>query len=66
MSNIYLNITIEKKLRSQNFDFSKFKKFAFRSGFEELQLTQIQTSFCNLKIRALGEKLCAAFQLFSF
>ena len=49
---------------------SKFKKFIARSVFGELQLTQIslnfQNSCCNLKIRGLVVKLCAAFLLFLF
>ena len=67
MSNIYLKVTIEtfSKLR-----FSGFKKFATGSLFGVLQLSQIslnfQTSSCNLKIRALGAKLCVAFLLFWF
>ena len=65
MSIIYLRVTIEtfSKLR-----FSGFKKFVTRSVFEELQLTQIslnfKTSYCDLKIRGLGPKLCVAFLLF--
>ena len=43
--------------------FSNFKKFVTRSVFGELLLTQIsfnfQTSFCNVKIRGLGAKLCS-------
>ena len=64
MSIIYLRVTIEtfSKLR-----FSGFKKFVTRSVFEELQLTQIslnfKTSYCDLKIRGLGPKLCVAFLL---
>ena len=42
MPNIYLNVTIEKNWRSQNF---KFKKFVIRSAFGELQLTQISFNF---------------------
>ena len=65
MSNIYLKVTIETMSK---FRFSGFKKFAPRSVFGELQLTQIllnfKTSCCNLKIRGLGAKLCVAFLLF--
>ena len=68
MSNIYLKATIEKKRRSQNFQFSKFKKIIFRSVFGELQLTQISSDFknscCNLNIGSLGAKLSVAFLLF--
>ena len=68
MSNIYLKATIEKKRRSQNFQFSKFKKIIFRSVFGEIQLTQIssdfKTSCCNLNIGSLGAKLRVAFLLF--
>ena len=70
MSNVYLNVTIEKNWRSQNFYFSKFKKFVSKSVFGELQLTQISLNFktfcCNLEIRGLGAKLCVTFLLFSF
>ena len=49
--------------------FSKFKKFVATSVFGELQLTQMSlnfnTSFCNLKIRGVGTKMCVAF-LFNF
>ena len=48
----------------------KFKKFVSRSAFGELQFTQIslnfQTSYCNLKIRGLGPKLCVTFLFFYF
>ena len=68
MSSIYLKVTIEKKRRTQNFDFLKI--FVCRPVFRELQLTQISLNFqncsCNLKIRGLGAKLCAAFVLFLF
>ena len=44
--------------------------FVCRSVFGELQLAQIslnfQTSYCNSKIRGLGEKLCVTFLSFSF
>ena len=36
MSNIYLKVTIEKNLRSQNFDFLSLKKFVCKSNFMEL------------------------------
>ena len=69
MSNIYLNVAIEKNRRSQNFNFLGLnKKFVTRSVFGELQLTQIslnfKTFYCNLKIRGLGVKLCVAFLFF--
>ena len=48
----------------------KFKKFASKSVFGELQLTQVswnfQTSCCNLIIRSLRAKPYVAFLLFSF
>ena len=48
--------------------FSKFRKFVTRLVFGEVQLTQMslnfKTSCRNLKIRALGAKLCVAFHLF--
>ena len=65
MSNVYVEVTIEafSKLR-----FSGFKKFVTRSDFGKFQLTQIslnfKTSWCNLKIRALGAKPYVAFLLF--
>ena len=62
------NIYIEKNGRSPNFAFENLKKFVTRSGFEELQLTEIplnfRTSCCNLKIKGLEAKLCVAFPLF--
>ena len=65
MPNIYLKVTLEMFSKRR---LSEFKKFVTRSVFEELQLTHIssifQTSCCNLKIRGLGAKLCAAFLLF--
>ena len=51
MSNIYLKVTTEeKKWRSQNFDFQGLKNVLH----------------CNIKVRALGAKLCVVFLLFSF
>ena len=68
MPNIYLKVTIGKKLTFWELPFSKFRKFVTRPIFGELQLNQIplnfQTSSCNLKIRGLGAKLCVAFLLF--
>ena len=63
MSNIYLKGTIERKKKTlSKLRFSNFKKFVNRSFFGELQLTQIsldfKNSWCNLKIRGLGAKLC--------
>ena len=64
MSNIYLKSTVEreKKKTFSKLRFSNFKKFVNRSFFGELQLTQIsldfKNSWCNLKIRGLGAKLC--------
>ena len=70
MSNIYLEVTIEKNRRFQNFHFLSLKKFVTRSVFGELQLTQLslnlKTSCCNLKTRDLGAKLRFAFLLFNF
>ena len=42
MSNIYLNVTIEKKWRSQNFD---FQKICHQVSFGELQFTQVLLNF---------------------
>ena len=59
-----------KKLTFSKLRFFRFEKFASRSVFVELQLTQISLNFkssrCNLKIRGLGAKLSAAFLLFYF
>ena len=67
MPNIYLKVTIEKKRRTQNFDFLSLKSSSSGPFFGELQLTQIsfnfQTSCCNLKIRGLGTNLCLTFLL---
>ena len=62
LKNYYQEKVIYSKLWSY-----KFKKFISRSVFGELQLKQIlnfQTSYCNLKIRGLGAKLCMAFSIF--
>ena len=65
MSNIYLKVTVETLSKRQLFG---FKKFVTRSVSGELRLTQIssnfKTSYCNLKIRGLGAKLCVTFLLF--
>ena len=65
MSNIYLKVTVETFTKRR---FTGFKKFVTRSVFGEPQLRKIlltfKTSFCNLKIRGLREKLCVAFLLF--
>ena len=62
MSNIYLKVTFEKNLPSQNFDFLNLKNVSPGQFFGELQLTQVslifKSSCCNLKIRGLGTKLC--------
>ena len=67
MSNIYLKVTIEKKLTLSK---RRFSKFFTRSVFGELQLAQIslnfQTPCCNLKIRGLTVKLRVAFLFFNF
>ena len=69
MSNIYVIVTIDK-LTFSKLRFSKRKKFASRSVFGELQMTEIlsnfKTSCCNLNIRALGIKGCVALPLFSY
>ena len=44
MSNIYLNVTAEKKWHSQNFSFLSFD-FASRSAFVALQLIQVSLHF---------------------
>ena len=49
MSKIYLKVTIET-----------FSKLRF-SGFKKLDIINFKTSYCNLKIRGLGAKICAVF-----
>ena len=71
MSNTYLKVTIEKKGRTQNFDFSSLKSWfpgeflgaPTNAGIIECVM---KTSYYNLKIRGLGTKLCVAFLLFLF
>ena len=62
MSIIYLKVSIETLSK---FPFSGFKKFVTNIVFGELQLTQrsfnFKTSYCNLRIRGLGAKLCVTF-----
>ena len=66
ISNIYLKVTAEKLLLDILKTFQSI--FFTRSVLGELQLAQITLSFkysyCNLKIRGLGAKLCVAFLLF--
>ena len=68
MPNIYLEVTIEKNWRYQNFHFLSFKNLP--PVFGELQLMQIslnfQTSCCNLKKRSESRGLYVAFLLFLF
>ena len=60
MPNLYLEVTIEKNWRYQNFHFLSFKNLP--PVFGELQLMQIslnfQTPCCNLKIRGLRAEAC--------
>ena len=60
MWKFYSNSSQQEKLAFLKLWFCKFKKFAFRSIFGELQLTQIslnfKTSCYNLKIRNQGGK----------
>ena len=66
MSNIYLKLTIEKKLTFSKLRFSKFKKLVTRSVFGGLQLTQISLKFKtygNLKIRDQGAKTVYIFSI---
>ena len=67
ISNIYLKLTIEKKLTFSKSQFSKFKKFVTRRIFGEIKLTHISLNFKTLyydfKIRGLGAKLCVAFSI---
>ena len=51
MSNIYLNVSIKKKVHSQNFQLTQI-------------LLNFETSCYNLKIRGSEEKLYVAFLLF--
>ena len=45
MTNIYLKVTIEKKLTFSKLRFSKFKIVVSRSVFGELKLMQISLNF---------------------
>ena len=67
ISNIYLKVTAEKLLLDILKTFQSIK-ICYQVSFGELQLAQITLSFkysyCNLKIRGLGAKLCVAFLLF--
>ena len=62
MSNIYLKATIEMFSKHQ---FSGFKKFVTRSVLGSFNSHRYhQSSFCNLEIGCLGEKLCVVVLLF--
>ena len=71
MSNIYLQLIIEKIWGSQNIDFLNLK-FVSRSIFGKSKARRyhwiFKTSYCccNLKIRGLKAKLCVVFLLFEF
>ena len=56
MSNIYLKVTIEKKCRTQNFDFWNIK-VSFWGALTHADIIE----FSNLKIGGLEAKLCMAF-----
>ena len=45
ISNIYLKVTIEKKLTFSKLRFSRFKKFVSMSDFADLQLTHADIEF---------------------
>ena len=63
MSNIYLKLTIEKKLRTQNFDFLSLKSSPpgqFLGAPTHADIIE----FGNLRISGQGSKLCVAFLLF--
>ena len=70
MSNIYIKVT---KWRSKNYNFLSLKSSSPgqflgspNSWIKSTQLISLdfQISCCNLKMRGLGVKLCAAFILF--
>ena len=57
MSNNFLEVTIEKKWHTQNFDFLSFKssypgQFLGSSNYADIM--NFQTFCCNLKTRGLG------------
>ena len=70
MSNIYLKVTIEKKLTFSKLRFSKCKKSVSISVFGELQLMQIlsnfKTSCCNLKNQRSWSNNVCSFPIFNF
>ena len=45
LSNIYLKVTIEKKLTFSKLRFSMFKNFVSKSVFGQFELTQISLNF---------------------
>ena len=59
---------VKYKLLFSKLRFSVFKKFVTVSDFWEHQPMEIflnfKASYCNLKTRGLGDKLCVAFPLF--
>ena len=57
---------VTRKLTLSKLRFSKCNKFFTGSVFFRQISLNFQTSCCNLKIRVLGAKLCAAFLLFQF
>ena len=66
MPNIYLKVAIEKRWRTQNFDFLVLKCSSPSQFSGSSNSLNFQTSCCNLKIRGRKAKLCVAFLLFSF
>ena len=69
MSNIYSQVTIEKKWRTQNFDFLNLKS-SYAVSFWRVQthakITEFSKFLLQFEMRGLGAKLCVAFILFLF
>ena len=69
LSNIYLNVTIEKKWCTQNVNFLSLKCSSagqFLGVPAHPDINEFQTYCCNLKIKGLGAKLSLVFLWFLF
>ena len=69
MSNIYLKVTIEKKRRSQNFDFLSLRNLSpvhVLGSSNSRRYHWILTSCCNLKSRSLIANCVPLFYYFNF
>ena len=69
MSNIYSQVTIKKKWRTQNFDFLSLKSssaVSFWGVQTHAEIQEFSKFLLKLEMRGLGTKLCVAFILFLF